>query len=86
MFFLMVEQKPVLLLRGGSRILRGDETIGKTQKGETWIAHSVFWDEDKTPMLWMLSVMAPGVGAWAKLKDTQVHHGEPSPRTFPVYF
>lgn len=68
---LMVEPRPVRLLKGGGSILRGDKHIGKTEKGQQWMAHSIYWEEKGPPMLWMLDSANEGVGAWAALRDTE---------------
>jgi len=69
---LMTDDMQVSLLKGGGAIVEvgSGAKIGKTKKGDVWIAHTVFWDKSGEPMLWMLSAEeGAAIGAWAKLKD-----------------
>lgn len=68
---LEVEPRQVTLLKGGGPIQRNGQTIGKTEKGQVWMAHMVFWGAGEKPALWMLDPADGNVGAWAKLKDTR---------------
>lgn len=69
--FLMTDQNPVRVVKGGGPVMRGSEKVGETEPGSRWIAHSVHWSESERPSLWMLDPDDGRIGAWADLQDVE---------------